>query len=79
VTLVFEKNANFFCRKLAKIAEHYDHNIGPRFGFYDSISVVRQFWVIISQTHPATQAPMLFKKNIFSPQTNGDFFYSKQS
>jgi hypothetical protein len=28
ITLVFEKNANFFCRKLAKIAEICDHNIG---------------------------------------------------
>jgi hypothetical protein len=26
-TLVFEKNANFFRRKLAKIAENCDHNI----------------------------------------------------
>jgi hypothetical protein len=30
ITLVFEKNAKFFCRKLAKIAENYDHNIDPR-------------------------------------------------
>jgi hypothetical protein len=29
VTLVFEKNANFFRRKLAKIAEISDHNIDP--------------------------------------------------
>jgi hypothetical protein len=29
ITLVFEKNANFFCRKLAQIAENYDHNIDP--------------------------------------------------
>jgi hypothetical protein len=28
-TLVFEKNANFFRRKSAKIAENYDHNIDP--------------------------------------------------
>jgi hypothetical protein len=27
--LVFEKNANFFRRKLAKIAENCDHNIDP--------------------------------------------------
>jgi hypothetical protein len=27
----FEKNANFFCRKLAKIAETSDHNIDPGF------------------------------------------------
>jgi hypothetical protein len=31
VTLVFEKNANFFRRKLAKIAENCDHNIDPWF------------------------------------------------
>jgi hypothetical protein len=32
ITLVFEKNANFFaenCRKLSKIAENCDHNIDP--------------------------------------------------
>jgi hypothetical protein len=29
ITLVFEKNANFFRRKLAKIAENCDHNIDP--------------------------------------------------
>jgi hypothetical protein len=31
ITLVFEENANFFRRKLAKIAENCDHNIDPRF------------------------------------------------
>jgi hypothetical protein len=31
ITLVFEKNANFFRRKLAKIAENCDDNIDPRF------------------------------------------------
>jgi hypothetical protein len=31
ITLVFEKNANFFRRKLAKIAENCDHNIDPWF------------------------------------------------
>jgi hypothetical protein len=30
ITLVFEKNANFFRRKLAKFAENCDHNIDPR-------------------------------------------------
>jgi hypothetical protein len=30
VTLFFEKNANFFCRKLSKIAENCDHNIDSR-------------------------------------------------
>jgi hypothetical protein len=29
ITLVFEKNAIFVCRKCAKIAEDCDHNIGP--------------------------------------------------
>jgi hypothetical protein len=29
ITLVFEKNANFFRRTLAKIAENCDHNIDP--------------------------------------------------
>jgi hypothetical protein len=29
MTLVFEKNANFFRRKWAKIAETCDHNIDP--------------------------------------------------
>jgi hypothetical protein len=29
ITLVFEKNANFFRRKLGKIAENCDHNIDP--------------------------------------------------
>jgi hypothetical protein len=38
ITLVFEKNANFFCRKLSKIAENRDHNIDPwnlSRGWYD--------------------------------------------
>jgi hypothetical protein len=30
ITLIFEKNAIFFRRKLSKIAENCDHNIGPR-------------------------------------------------
>jgi hypothetical protein len=30
ITLVFEKNANFFRQKLSKIAENCDHNIVPR-------------------------------------------------
>jgi hypothetical protein len=30
--LVFEKNANFFAEKSAKIAENCDHNIDPRLG-----------------------------------------------
>jgi hypothetical protein len=30
ITLVFEKNANFFRRKWAKITENCDHNIDPR-------------------------------------------------
>jgi hypothetical protein len=29
IELVHEKNANFCRRKLAKIAENWDHNIGP--------------------------------------------------
>jgi hypothetical protein len=29
ITLVFEINANFFRRKLQKIAENCDHNIDP--------------------------------------------------
>jgi hypothetical protein len=29
ITLVFEKNAKLFCRKLPKIAENCDHNIDP--------------------------------------------------
>jgi hypothetical protein len=29
ITLDFEKNANFFGQKLAKIAENCDHNIDP--------------------------------------------------
>jgi hypothetical protein len=29
ITSVFEKNANFFRRKLSKIAENCDHNIDP--------------------------------------------------
>jgi hypothetical protein len=31
ITLFFEKNANFFHRKLSKIAENCDHNIDPWF------------------------------------------------
>jgi hypothetical protein len=30
ITLVFEKNASFFRRKLSKIAENCDHYIDPR-------------------------------------------------
>jgi hypothetical protein len=29
ITLVFEKNAQFFRRELPKITENYDHNIDP--------------------------------------------------
>jgi hypothetical protein len=29
ITLVFEKNDNFFRRKLGRIAENCDHNIDP--------------------------------------------------
>jgi hypothetical protein len=29
ITLVFEKNANFFAEKWTKIAENRDHNIDP--------------------------------------------------
>jgi hypothetical protein len=29
ITLFFEKNANFFSRKLSKIAQNCDHNIDP--------------------------------------------------
>jgi hypothetical protein len=29
ITMVFEKNSNFFNRKLSKIAEKCGHNIGP--------------------------------------------------
>jgi hypothetical protein len=29
IRLLFEKDANFFCQKLAKIAENCDHNIDP--------------------------------------------------
>jgi hypothetical protein len=32
ITLVFEKSANFFRRKLSKIAENCGHNIDPRLG-----------------------------------------------
>jgi hypothetical protein len=32
VTSVFEKNANFFRKKLSKIAENRDHNIDPWLG-----------------------------------------------
>jgi hypothetical protein len=43
ITLVFEKNANFFAKKLAKIAENCDHNIDPssrkRFFFRDLIEL----------------------------------------
>jgi hypothetical protein len=35
VTLVFEKNANFFRQKLAKIAENCNNNIDPRSQSYD--------------------------------------------
>jgi hypothetical protein len=35
--LVFEKNANFFRRKLAKIAENCDHNIYPCFDWLHKI------------------------------------------
>jgi hypothetical protein len=31
ITLVFEKNVNFFDEKLSKIAENCDHNIDPRY------------------------------------------------
>jgi hypothetical protein len=30
ITLVIEKNGNFFRRKMSKIAENCDHNIDPR-------------------------------------------------
>jgi hypothetical protein len=37
ITLVFEKNAKFFCRKLAKIGENCDYNIDRRLGEFSSI------------------------------------------
>jgi hypothetical protein len=38
ITLVFDNNANFFRRKLSKIAENCDHNIGPRGTIWGKIS-----------------------------------------
>jgi hypothetical protein len=38
ITLVFEKNANFFRRNLSKIAENCDHNIDPRFCDFSSMA-----------------------------------------
>jgi hypothetical protein len=50
ITLVFEKNANFFRRKLSKIAEKCDHNIEPRSGWVPIIpkltNIVWQLFVI---------------------------------
>jgi hypothetical protein len=37
ITLVFEKNANFVRRKLAKIADNCDHNIDPWSQSYDLV------------------------------------------
>jgi hypothetical protein len=37
ITLVFEKNAKFFRRKLAKIGENCDYNIDRRLGEFSSI------------------------------------------
>jgi hypothetical protein len=34
--ICFWKNRQFFHRKLAKIAENWDHNIDPRCGFNES-------------------------------------------
>jgi hypothetical protein len=42
ITLVYEKNAKFFCRKWVKIAENCDHNIDP---YLDKIDVLKSNFV----------------------------------
>jgi hypothetical protein len=42
ITLVIEKNANFFRRKLSKIAENCDHNIDPRSQCYVFVNIFAQ-------------------------------------
>jgi hypothetical protein len=48
ITLVFEINANFFRRKLAKIAENNDHNIDPRLGevFFCELWPIGQLFIV---------------------------------
>jgi hypothetical protein len=45
ITLVFEKNANFFRRKLSKIAENCDLNIDPR----DQLCIVEKKMAILTR------------------------------
>jgi hypothetical protein len=55
ITLVLEKNANFFCLKLEKIAENCDPNIGPRFCYlFTSASVSSKAWPKKSYGTPGT-------------------------
>jgi hypothetical protein len=42
ITLVFEKNANFFRQNFSKIAENCDHNIDPWNQFYELPSFVTE-------------------------------------
>jgi hypothetical protein len=71
--LVFEKNANFFRRKLSKIAENCDHNIDPvvdekrilkkgeeEFGVANPKDLLRGFKnVSFLLAHVCTHVPML--------------------
>jgi hypothetical protein len=55
ITLVFEKNANFFRRKLSKIAENCDHSIDPRIKGMHQLKICwATFWAIFSRTHQVT-------------------------
>jgi hypothetical protein len=57
ITLVFEKNTNYFRRKLAKIAENCDHNIDPR----SLIDKIYNFGVRqVSDASRLRPLPMLF-------------------
>jgi hypothetical protein len=62
ITMVFEKNANFFCRKLAKIAENCDHNIdpwlfsGPSKETYLFILLLRRLLIALDAETPAPES-----------------------
>jgi hypothetical protein len=49
----FEKNANFFRRKMAKIAENFDHNIDPRLGEFSPIGRLFSFDRLVKITEVA--------------------------
>jgi hypothetical protein len=58
ITLVFEKNANFYCRILSKIAENCDHHIDPWNGDFCSYNIDSSLFLMPTMLH--LKLPELF-------------------